>query len=334
MTSAPAITGLGWIRGRARRDGALWVDDEDLAILDARPQARRMSRVSKFALAAALQAMENGGWKTDREPQDNMGVLCASTHMSTSFGHEFHKGFIGKGKPTAGPIHFTNGCLNTVGSHISLELVLTGFNHTLVAQGAEILDCLLGGFNAGLQAAGTAVKMMQEGPCRAMLCVAAEEMSDILIDIYRRFRLLPPMAAGEGAVALLIEAPPYARPPLARIGKTWSGHGPGIRQDASGAGIERAVRNVCDPEKINGYSGCANGTDLDAIEANAVERLFPRIEKCLSKKEAGEGFAYTSLLQIAAPILQGRTGSFVAASYDRLGDVSAVSFEVTRRSEG
>lgn len=318
MTFAPAITGIGWVRGRERPNGAFRVAEEDLSILDSRPQARRMSRVSKFALAAALQAIEKGGWKDGPGPHDDVGVLCASTHMSTSFGHEFHRGFTGKGKPTAGPIHFTNGCLNTVGSHISLDLGLTGFNHTLV-----------GGFNAGLQAVGTAVKMMQEGPCRAMLCVAAEELSDILIETYRRFRLIPPMAPGEGAVALLIEAPPFSRRPLARITGTWSGHGPDIPRDPSGAGLERAVRKVCDPAKTTCYSACANGTDLDGVEAAAVKRLFPSIEKCLPKKEAGEGFAYTSLLQIAAPMLEGKTGTFVAASQDRLGDISAVSFEVS-----
>ena len=266
-------------------------------------QARRMARVSRFAMAAAGEALRDA----DRKPDPDMGVVCASTHLSTQYALEFHEGFLNEGKPTPGPILFSNGCLNAAGSHISLEYRLTGCNRNLV-----------GGMNVGIHALGVAARLLEDGPCAAILCVACEEISEILAGAYRKFRLAPPMTLGEGAAAVLLEKENRGRG--VRIGAFHTAHGPDIRHDVEGRTIAQALEAV-GPADL--YSACANGTELDEMEKRAVETVLPGVPTLRVKDSLGEGFAFTSLAQVTGAIAR-NPGTVVACSYDRAGDVSAV----------
>ncbi|MHC4606016.1 MAG: beta-ketoacyl synthase N-terminal-like domain-containing protein [Planctomycetota bacterium] len=351
MTPPPVITGIGVVsaagaglgaaRAAAREgripaaarppfdvsafgiDRAAFVDEACLESIQGSRQVRRMSRVSQFALAAAVEALADAGEALDGHTvHDTAGVVAASTYLSTQYGLDFTDGFLREGKPTPGPIFFSNGCLNAVSSHISMEYRLTGCNRTIV-----------GGMDAGIHALGVASRLLGNGPCTMIICVASEEISEVLVGGYAKLRLTPPMIPGEGSAALILETEERARArgatPYARVLRFASAHGPDIRHDPEGRGIGRAIESVCSPSDAPLYSSCANGTDLDEIESRALQTVFARpVERLAPKPALGEGYSFTSLAQaalLAAEMRDRDVPAGVACSFDRLGSVSAIS---------
>jgi len=338
MTERVFITGAGLVSGlgsglqpvlAALREGrsAVRVEDSSLEEVQHSPQARRMARASLFALAAARQALHSGRCELDpRQVHDDFGVVCASTHLATSYGFRFHEGFLAEGKPMPGPIHFTNGCFNSMGTHISLEYRLTGCNHTLV-----------GGMNIGLHALLFSFRLLRQGSCTTVLCCASEELTDILAGVYRKFRLSPPLAMSEGGAALLLEKESRARarraPILAEVLGGRSTRGPDIRRDVEGRALALAIEAASRHGPPGRYASCANGSDLDDVERSARHSVLPReIPSTAVKNALEEGFAFTSLAQavwlsheIAQTSLMG-----IAASLDRRGDATALALRGMR----
>jgi 3-oxoacyl-[acyl-carrier-protein] synthase II len=343
MSTKIYITGIGMVSSAGSGVAAVWkaiedgtsnpgsigdwtahrVEDASLENIQDSRQVRRMSRVSQLSFSAAREALRDAKLEISTDtPNDHYGIVYGGTHLATAYGRDFAEGFLREEKPMPGPIYFSNGCLNAVSSHISLEYRMTGCNHTVI-----------GGNNVGLHAIGVAARTLREGPCRVILCAASEELTDILVGAYAKFRLLPKMTPAEGGAAILLETEESVHErcvtPYAELLNFHTAHGADIKQDIEGRGIAKSIEAVAGGTPIEAYASCSNGTDLDAVEANGTKNLVPETAKHIHIKPVlGEGFSFSSMAQavlLADDAKTNKRNLSVTCSYDRMGDVSALS---------
>ncbi len=175
---------------RAARMPAWNVDD----VVDSR-QTRRMSPLSKLAIAACRKALDGAGFAS---PPRKCPVFFASKCGSTEFLREFHEGMIGSG--AGSPFLFTNGVANAPAGHISLEYGIQSPCFTL-----------MGGASSAVVAIQHAAAMISDG-ADAALVGAAEELSDFFLASRAGFLASGSEASraeasppGEGGVFMVLE---------------------------------------------------------------------------------------------------------------------------------
>jgi 3-oxoacyl-[acyl-carrier-protein] synthase II len=259
-------------------------------------ERRRMGDFIVYALAAAVQAVEDAGWKpSDQDALERTGVMIGS-----GIG-----GLIGitdgaltmneKGPRRVSPFFIPANLINLASGHVSIRFGFKGPNHAVVTA------C-----STGAHAIGDAARIIQFGDADVMVAGGTEAaISRIGVAGFAAARALstgfkdtPTRASrpwdkdrdgfvmGEGAGVVVLESLGHAKARGAKIyaeliGYGMSGDAHHITAPApDGNGAYRSMRNALKsaglgPEDIDYINAHGTSTPLgDEIELGAVKRLF------------------------------------------------------------
>jgi 3-oxoacyl-(acyl-carrier-protein) synthase len=155
------------------------------------PRLRRVSPISKFAVAAAIEALGPDRIARIAAGELRLGVLCTLLNGCVNYSNRFF-GEVLADPSVASPILFPETVFNAPSSHLSALFGTTAPNDTLLGDGAEIFT-----------AVEIATEWLLRGDCDAVLVVASEELdwlSAEALGLYSK-DLIP----AEGAAAILFE---------------------------------------------------------------------------------------------------------------------------------
>jgi 3-oxoacyl-[acyl-carrier-protein] synthase II len=257
---------------------------------------RKMDEFIVFGLAAAIQAVEDSGWKPDRdEDRERTGVMIGSGIGGLVTIADGAITLKEKGPRRMSPFFIPSALINLASGHVSIKYGFKGPNHSVVTA------C-----STGAHAIGDATRLIQLDDADVMVAGGAEAaICRLGIAGFAAARALstgfnddPPRASrpwdkdrdgfvmGEGAGVVVLEEYEHAKKRGAKIYAEVVGYG--LSGDAyhitapseNGDGAYRAMRAALGRAKTNtdeiDYIN-AHGTSTplgDEIELGAVKRLF------------------------------------------------------------
>lgn len=259
------------------------------------PRLRRSSAISRFAVVAGLEALENAKVKVDAEAAARMALIFAVSNGGVIYTKRFYHDIVESGAQAASPLLFPETVFNAPASHLAAILGITGASYTLVGDGA-----------VGILAMKMAEDLMQSDALDYCLVVGAEEADWLLCDAYRKWRLLraaPPIEP--------FQQPPRGMIPSEGAGAILVGRNRGIEieQIASGTNFRkqrdasecvRAVFSELCRNKPNLVVASANGTFIDDAERGAILQSCPDAQVYTMKSAVGESVGASSLWQTIA----------------------------------
>ena len=272
--------------------------------LPVHPRLRRASAISRFAVAAGLSALREGGVNVDAIKTKRIALIFAISNGGVIYTKRFYHDIVASGADAASPLLFPETVFNAPASHLAAILGITGATYTLVGDGA-----------VGLLAIKMAEDLMMDDALEYCLVVGAEEADWLLCDAYAKWRLVraappispfqrPPrgMILSEGAGAVLV-----AREGAVKIAQTDGGTNYWERSKLAEAGAQ-VLKNLGDIPTDTVIIGSAGGTFVDEAEANAISSVFPGSVIYTPKPALGEGVGASGLWQtiIAATALRAR----------------------------
>jgi 3-oxoacyl-(acyl-carrier-protein) synthase len=140
---------------RVRRAGR--VDREHLTPWLPAREGRRMSRPSRFAVAAARMALESAGCTTPEDGADDLGVILSTTFGPTAVTEEMLEQIFLTGPESASPFLFAESVANAPAAQVARLLGARGANLTLTVREAGALAAVRRA--AGEIAAGRSARM-------------------------------------------------------------------------------------------------------------------------------------------------------------------------------
>jgi 3-oxoacyl-[acyl-carrier-protein] synthase II len=223
----------------------------------------------------------------------------------------FFRPLLEEGPQAANPAVFPNTVYNAAGGQVAMLVGTTGPASTITA-----------GHAAGSSAIAYGYDLVSCGQADAVVCVAADTLTDTVIRGYRESGFLSAapdgFALAEAGVALVLERAENARARGASIygevlgfGVTSDSQGVG-HFDSGGCGIERAMQIALEragvsPAEVTTIWASATGHSAsDAAEKAAIQRLFgshePRViaPKRLMGEPIGAGGALNAALALKA----------------------------------
>jgi 3-oxoacyl-[acyl-carrier-protein] synthase II len=257
-------------------------------------EARRMSRVSQFAVAAARQALSESGLVVGRANTDEIGVVfgCGSTALPET--EQTMRVLIEKGGSKVSPFYITSALPNMPACQISIQLGLRGYNSTIATACA-----------ASAQAIGEAVEVLLRGDAIAVLAGGTEgQLTELALAAFCAIRALsthnddPARASrpfdarrngfvpSEGAAVLVLETLEQAKARGAPIYGEILGYGvssdayhvtaPDSTADGEIRAMQRALRRAgLTPQQIDYINAHATSTPIgDIVETNAIKAVF------------------------------------------------------------
>ena len=129
------------------------------------PRLRRVSPISKFSVAAAIEALGEDRIAKVAAGELRLGVICTLLNGCVNYSNRFF-GEVLADPSVASPILFPETVFNAPSSHLSALFGSTAPNDTLLGDGAEIFT--------GLE---IATEWLLRGDCDCVLVVAAEAVS-------------------------------------------------------------------------------------------------------------------------------------------------------------
>jgi 3-oxoacyl-(acyl-carrier-protein) synthase len=282
---------------------AFRVPDSALEDVPASPRLRRVSAISRFAVAAGLQALKTAGLTIDRKNTERIALIFAISNGGVIYTRRFYSDIVASGAQTASPLLFPETVFNAPASHLAALLGTTGATYTIVGDGA-----------VGLLAMRMAEDVMKNEELDYCLVVGAEEVDWLLCDAYRQWRLLrsaPPvepfrvrpggMILSEGAGAILL-----VRMGSIMVEQTHPGG------DYSRRGAASEVLKTILAELATGDTGLivcsANGTFVDQAEAEAISQRELDATIYSVKPALGESVGASGLWQVIVAAQALRTG--------------------------
>ncbi len=259
-------------------------------------EQRKMDRFIVYALAAAVQAVEDSGWKPeDVEERNRTGVMIGSGIGGLSGIAEASLTLAEKGPRRVSPFFVPSNLINLASGHVSIRYHFGGPNHAVVTA------C-----STGAHAIGDAARLIQWEDADVMVCggaeaavcrlgvagfAAARALSTDFNDEPQRAsrpwdKARDGFVMGEGAGVLVLEELEHAKARGAKIyaeviGYGMSGDAHHITAPAEdGNGAFRSMQNALKRSKLSADSidyVNAHGTSTpmgDVIELNAVKRVF------------------------------------------------------------
>ena len=155
------------------------------------PRLRRASPVSRFALAAALEALERAGFPNGTGA-GRLGLVFGMFNGCVQFSGRFYQEVLDTPE-LASPLLFPETVYNAPASHVAAQLGVDGPVSTLIGDAAVILDAV--------ELAGL---WLEQGLVERCLVLAAEECDWLGAEAVRYAHR--GLVAGEGAAALLLSA--------------------------------------------------------------------------------------------------------------------------------
>jgi 3-oxoacyl-[acyl-carrier-protein] synthase II len=291
------------------------------------PEAKRMSRVSQFAVAAAKMALEDSGLRVTMENARKIGVCFGTSAGKGEIFEADHLPFLKKGVRGIHPLSFVEFPPHSASSHIAIALGASGVCGSISTGCTAGLDALHWGY---LQLCCGSVTAMIVGSAEALLspfAFGAVCASGVLStrneapqEASRPFELhRDGLVLSEGTGAVVLETLAQAEERNARIYAEVLGYATArggtefVGCDLSGADmariLETAIYQAGLPKHHIDYIS-AHGIglrDYDAAETNAVKAVFGsqayHIPVSSIKSMIGQPFAAGSSLQIVASCL-------------------------------
>ncbi|MBT7527014.1 MAG: beta-ketoacyl-ACP synthase II [Rhodospirillales bacterium] len=284
-----------------RIGGEIPTGDAGKAIFDADDwvlpkEQRKMDRFIVFSMGAAIQAVEDSGWKPEvDEDCERTGVMIGSGIGGLPAIAESAIKLNERGARRISPFFIPSALINLASGHVSIKYGFRGPNHAVVtacATGAHAIG------DAGRMIQMDDADVMVAGGTEAAVCRLAYAGFSSAKALSTGFNDTPEQGSrpwdrdrdgfvmGEGAGVVVLEELEHAKRRGAKIYAELTGYGmsgdayhiTAPASDGNGgyramtAAIKRAGLNLEDIDYIN-----AHGTSTplgDAIELNAVKRLF------------------------------------------------------------
>lgn len=281
---------------------------DPIPFVEKRKALKLMGKNIQFAMAAARLAVDDARLPADGlDPRDkgvimgagivnsNIQELAAAIKASLDGSGQFDLRLFGtEGAKQIFPLSLLRHLPNMVSCHVSIALDCQGINNTITTACA-----------AGVQAIGEALRAIQRGDARVLLCGASDSRVDpigmisysLLGAISRRNddprRASRPFDAqrdgfvvGEGAAVFVLEELSYALERGARIYGEVVGYGsaadcyrvtdPHVDGRGSVRAMERAMADAgVDPGEVSYIAAHGTGTEQnDVIETRSIKRVF------------------------------------------------------------
>jgi 3-oxoacyl-[acyl-carrier-protein] synthase II len=253
---------------------------------------RRMSRVSRLAVAASIEALQDAGLIISAGSAQSTGVFLGTGYGSTAQTDEFFLGMLKEGPEGGNPSLFPDTVPNAPASQISIYHGIKGPNITFSHN--EV---------SGEQALAYAYRFLLENRAEVCLAGSVDELSAVLFHSFAAVRALSPRDAhaegmrpfdrkrngrvlGEGAGVLVMEKRSHAIARGAKIYGTlvaYSSTGSGIgipHYEIHSMQMARAIKNVLEwggisPAQIDYICAAANSTmELDRAESLAIQKAL------------------------------------------------------------
>jgi 3-oxoacyl-[acyl-carrier-protein] synthase II len=312
---------------------------------------RRMDAAGQYAVALAMQTLDDGAVPYGKTPDDDLGIVLGTYTAGGQPTEEFLRGLFAMGPVGAPALIFNATVANIAASLAGLEMKMRGPNATISQKEAS-----------GLAAIAHAADILRRGRARAMIAGGVDAVYRVFYYVHDRFGALSHanggpegsrpfdttrngFITGEGGFALLLETGHGARARGANI------HGSLLGVAAGGASVrvnhwpdrpeplarvmaEALAQAGIGPEEVDGVYASANSTALDGVEAEALGSLFAGRRAIVTsiKGALGESGAAGAAACVAA-LLCGRTGLVPPiAGLDQL-DPACAGLRIARRAE-
>jgi len=257
-------------------------------------EARRMTRTSHLALAAAMQAMGDAGLGDIVPEPERAGVVMGTGVGGLDAALETWEVYKTRGLRRVNPFSAMSMLCNMPAHHVSTRFQCQSFNSTVVTACA-----------AGTQAVGDAAEVIRRGAADLMLAGGVEGMiHEVIVCAFANMRVLaadnehPEQACkpfdarrdgfvtAEGSAVLVLERLDKALDRGARIYAEVLGYAANSDAfhaaipDPEGAGAYRAMKWALEnagvtPDEIDYINAHGPGTVVgDPIETKAIKRLF------------------------------------------------------------
>jgi len=258
-------------------------------------EARRMSRSSQFAVAAARMAADAAGLRIDDGASDEIGALIGCGTISMPDVEQAVVTMIQRGGMKISPFFIPAALPHMPASQVSIQLGLRGYTTAISTACA-----------AGAQAIGEAAAVIRRGDAEVMLAGGAEApITALSLGSFCVMRALstqgneePAKASrpfdarrdgfvsGEGAAVLVLERLSSARRRGAMVLAELIGYASTsdayhvTAPDPNGHGAAKALRKALqnarvDPQQVDYINAHATSTPAgDAAETNAIKQVF------------------------------------------------------------
>jgi 3-oxoacyl-[acyl-carrier-protein] synthase II len=248
-------------------------------------ERKRVDRLGLFSLIGSKLALEDAGLELTEDNRARVGAVIGTGVGPMESMEAFSRPVFEEGAAAANPAVFPNTVYNAAGGQVAMKIGAVGPASTVTA-----------GHAAGTQALTYAFDLAASGKADAMLCIAADTLTDTVVEAYRELGSLTGSEPGsngsggfalaEAAVVFVVERLARAKERGARIYGEILGYG--ITSDAvavgridkEGRGIERAMQIALEgagvePDAITAVWASASGFKLaDEAEAAAIQRVF------------------------------------------------------------
>ena len=258
---------------------------------------RRMSRVSRMAVAASIEALEDSKLTLGTMNKDRVGVIIGTAYGSSSHVEDFFLSLLNDGPRGAQPFLFPETVPNAPASHISMFHGITGPNTTFCQNDISAENAILYAHN-----------LLSQNIVDIVLVGGADELTAIQYDCYHSLNVLnktkvdndesvKPMLGGglilgEGAGILIMERSDFADKRGAstygtfKSGFNTGGITPTGRYEIEGKQVSRAMSLALEKADVD-IDETGRGIDiidvsanfsfeLDRMEYNQLNKMFPK----------------------------------------------------------
>jgi 3-oxoacyl-[acyl-carrier-protein] synthase II len=258
--------------GRVQLDPSPWLKPKE---------RRRMDRLGVFSVIAAQVALKDARLELTDDNRNRVGIMFGTGVGPMESMENFSKPLLEEGPAAANPAVFPNTVYNAAAGQVAMAVGAVGPTSTVTA-----------GHAAGASALCYAYDLLAAGQADAMICLAADTLTDSLIDAYRQLGLLGGrrhrggIGLAEAGIALVLERLSSATARGARIygemlgfGVACDGLGVG-RTDRRGRGVQRAMstaleRSGLSAGDVRAVSASTSGyRPADRPEERAIRQLF------------------------------------------------------------
>jgi 3-oxoacyl-[acyl-carrier-protein] synthase II len=296
------------------------------------PAAKRMSRVSQFAVAAAKMALDDSGLRVTPENAPNIGVCFGTSAGKVEIFEAEHIPFLERGMRAIHPLSVVEFTPHGASSHVAIALGSSGLCASAATGCTVGLDALYWGYQQISLGRATAMVVASAEALLSPFAFGAVCATGVLskrnkapqeasrpFDLHRDGLVL-----SEGAGAVVLEAFEQAEERNARIYAEALGYATArngedlVRCDPSGSGMARVIATalyqanipIRRVDYINAHG--VGLRDYDAAETNALKAVFEdqayHIPVSSIKSMIGQPFAAGSSLQVVASCLTLRHG--------------------------
>lgn len=309
------ITGLGWVTPIGRDQASVFsaissgkvpvvslekspsgvevpayrVPDDLTSDAAAFPRLRRSSKISLFAVSAAIDAVQSAGLST--EQASRMGVVFAASNGGVIYTRRFFDSIIREGAGAGSPLLFPETVYNAPASHIAAYFKSDAPALSIVGDACASLDAI----SAGME-------LLAGGELEHCLVLGAEEIDGISADAYVRTGLLADgrtrdslavASEGAGAVVLSRTSGPVSYEisggPILEVYENRNEIVPGLESLLGKLSSQRVPSLIV---------SSASGSPLDDCEGIAIRDIFADAPVIYPKRTLGESMTAATIMQV------------------------------------